>query len=96
MKVMIDQPARYYCKEDESCFFQWLRSISAFLEARLVPEGLELSFNTPIDRESLYSLIGLLARYGVNPKPLRALCHPGIEEWFKDEAMYWHSAVFGD
>ena len=96
MIVLLRGPSIYYCKEDEDHFFQWLGAIPAFQNVRGTPNGLELSVSEPIDRDSLYTLIGLLTRYGVNPRPLAALSHPGLENWFKGKNTYWHQAIFGD
>jgi len=96
MMVIIDQPRRYYCPDDEDHFIKWLYGLPAFQDVRGTPAGLEISFSGPIDRDSMYRLIGLLKRYSINLAPLKALSHPAIEGWLKDKATYWHAEMFGD
>jgi hypothetical protein len=95
MVILIDQPELYYCKDDENHFFQWLYGIPAYEKVRGTPHGLEISLRDPIDKDSLYRLIGLLKRYSIDMKPLKALNHSGVANWFEDDIMYWHSDIFG-
>jgi hypothetical protein len=95
MLILIEQPKIYYCKDDEDHFFQWLYGIPAYEKVRGTQQGLEIAIRSPIDEDSLYRLIGLLKRYSIDMKPLRALNHPGVSEFFENKNMYWHDDIFG-
>jgi hypothetical protein len=56
---------------------------------------LELIVQRPIDKESLYDLIAVMTRYGVDRRPLRPLCDEQEVDYFRDKGKYWHSAVYG-
>jgi hypothetical protein len=79
---------------DEKNFFDWLGSIPAVKSIRGTPVGLELSVDKPMDRTSLYDLIAVLTRYGLDRKCLKGIAAPEDAKWFEDPAKYWHSAIF--
>lgn len=95
MIIVINLPELFYHEDDEEHFFQWLYGIPAYVKVVGVGHTLEVTLKDRIGRKSLYSLIGLLTRYGIDPRPLAALCHPKIEEWFTKNTMYWHKPIFG-
>jgi hypothetical protein len=94
--ITLGEPSLYYCPEDEDHFFGWLQAAPAVRAVKGRPEGLSVSIATPIDDQSLRSLLGLLARYGVKGTPLRALCTRQNEKWFKHPGTYWYASVFED
>ncbi len=95
MKILIDEPKRFYCNSDEECFFEWLNGIDGVASVVGSHAGLTIEFNRPIDRDGFYELVGLLTRYGLDCSGLRPLCASHPDNWFRDESNYWHRSVFG-
>jgi hypothetical protein len=81
---------------DEDHFFAWLQEIPAVKRVTGLPAGIEVLVKEPIDKASLYDLIVLMTRYGLDRKCLRPLCESHKDRrWFTDPKTYWHKAVFG-
>jgi hypothetical protein len=93
--LLIDEPTPFYSPTDENHFFAWLQSIPAVKNVTGRARGLELIVQRPIDKESLYDLIAVMTRYGVDRRPLRPLCDEQEDDYFRDKGKYWHSAVYG-
>jgi hypothetical protein len=95
VKLLINEPLRYYSQADEDHFFAWLQSIPAIEKVTGVGRGLELIVRRPIDKGSLYDLIAVMTRYNLDCRPLKPLCDEQQDEYFRDEGKYWHSAIYG-
>jgi len=93
---LIREPIRFYCPLDEDHFFAWLHDIPAVKGVDGTVAGLELDIEEPIDKTSLYELIGLLTRYDVDRRCLRPLVESNPDPWFRDPGRYWHQSVFGE
>jgi hypothetical protein len=93
--ITLKDAHQFYCREDEDHFFGWLQAIPAVVSVKGRLRLLEVSVAVPIDDQSLRAFLGLLARYGVDGTPLRPLCTPENEKWFKDPEKYWFDSVFG-
>lgn len=95
MLLLIPEPQLFYCDSDEAHFFAWLQGIPAVKAVVGTSAGLELTLDSPIDRLSFYELVGLMARYQLDKRPLRPLCEGHVDPWFEDKKNYWYEAVFG-
>jgi hypothetical protein len=85
----------YYCYQDEKHFFRWLESIPSVKRVVGGPKGLTIQFKAKgPDRDDWADLLGLLARYGIDMRPLRVLVTPEHESWLKDPRKYWHSMMW--
>ncbi|MGH8490625.1 MAG: hypothetical protein ACREXS_17615 [Gammaproteobacteria bacterium] len=93
--IVIKEPAPFYSQLDEDYFFRWLQDITKVKAVERTLVGLEILLDKPVDEECLADLAALLTRYSVDLKPMKALCAPNNEKWFRDPIMYWHQAVFG-
>jgi hypothetical protein len=94
-KVVIREPI-WFSDADEDSFFDWLKSLKAVKDFVGVPSGLEITLSDPVDEFSLRELLGLMSRYDLDMKWLRALRTSENESWFADDQKYWHDKVFGD
>jgi hypothetical protein len=84
----------FYCQEDEEHFFGWLEQVPAVQSVRGWLQNLDVSIAAPFDDQSLRTLLGLFARYGLNGAPLQALCTPENEGWFREPGKHWFASVF--
>ena len=92
-QVLLIREKIYFSQLDEDHFFAWLQEIPA---VKRVTVGLEVVVKEPIDKASLYDLIAVMTRYGLDRKCLRPLCESHKDRrWFADPKKYWHKAVFG-
>lgn len=96
MKLLIDEPKRFYCQPDEEHFFAWLNGIDEVEKVVGSQAGLLIEFKRPIGRDGFYELVGLLTRYGLNCSCLQPLCAAHPDDWFRDKVNYWHKSVFGE
>jgi hypothetical protein len=95
--ILIKEPGPFYSPQDEDYFFEWLQSIPAVKGVKGVKGGcLEVTIDGPVNEGCLADLMAVLSRYSVDLKPLKALCAPNNEKWFRDPIKYWYPAVFGD
>jgi hypothetical protein len=86
----------FYSYLDEKHFFTWLESIDGIRDVKSTTAGLAVRLTgIGLDRDGVYDLIGLLARYGLAMGFVRDLIRPEDEAWFDDSTKYWHSRVFG-
>lgn len=93
--ILIKEPVPFYSQLDEDYFFAWLQDITKVKAVKGTPRGLEILLDKPVDEECLADLAALLTRYSVDLKPMKALCAPNNERWFRDPNRRWHQAVFG-
>jgi hypothetical protein len=94
--LLLKGASQFYSYLDEKNFFAWLESIPAIKGVRGTPQGLELTIDSPMDRDSLSDLVAILTRYDVDRKCLKDLVRPEDAEWFQAPDAYWHNAVFSD
>lgn len=94
MQLLIPEPERFYCQADEDHFFDWLNGVEGVEAVKGRPEGLWLTLKMPASRSTVYDLIGLLTRYGLDRTSLRPLCEGQADPWFSDTKNYWYEAVF--
>lgn len=94
MLITIPEPPGYFCESDEDNFFAWLKSLPAVKAVVGTPQGLDVTFDVPVDRLSFYELVGLLSRYQLPLTSLKPLCADHSDRWFNDPKNYWYSAVF--
>ena len=60
------------------------------------PQGLTIRIaEKGLDRDDWADLLGLLARYGLDMRPLQALITPEHEAWLKDPDAYWYASMWG-
>jgi len=91
--LLIKEPSPYFSQKDEGHFFQWLQSIQAVTNVVGTPNGIEVTLQN-IDKDTLYELIAITSRYGIDKKCLAALCNSENETWFKDKNKYWYKSIF--
>lgn len=95
--IIIREPGPFYSPLDEDYFFEWLQSIPVVKEVNGVKGGrLEITIEEPVNEECLADLMAVLSRYSVDLKPLKSLCAPNNEKWFRDPNKYWYPAIFED
>lgn len=92
--IFIPEPRFFHCEPDEEVFFQWLYELPTFENVIGTPTGLEL-YLTKIDKITLYELIALLFRYGLDKKCLKILCEEHEDKSFRDPKNYWYAEIFG-
>ncbi len=94
--VLIKEPASFYSQQDEDNFFRWLQSIPEVKAVKGCSRGLEVVLEGPISEECLVELMAVLSRYSVELQPLKALCEPNNEAWFRNPIKYWYPEIFGE
>ena len=94
MKIVIDEPQRFYCQSDEAHFFEWLNGIESVQDVEGCSAGLIVEIDPAIDRSDFYDLVGLLNRYGLDCAPLKPICLDHSDDWFRDVNNYWYKSVF--
>jgi hypothetical protein len=92
--LIIKEPSPYFSQKDEDHFFYWLQSLEAVTNVVGTPNGIEITLQN-VDKESLYELIAIMTRYGLDKKCLASLCTHENEAWFKDKNKYWYASIFG-
>lgn len=92
--IVIKEPCPFYSQQDEDSFFEWLQSIPEVKSVKGCANGLEILLKEPIGEDSLIELIAVFSRYSLKLKPLKDLCSPNNEKWFKDPIKFWYSEIF--
>lgn len=92
--ILVKEP-QFYCYQDEKHFFGWLEGLKALKKVKRTSEGLALTFENPIDDDSLADLVGLLTRYRIDRKDLKVFRNETNRKWFARSRTYWYRSVFG-
>lgn len=96
LKIVIREKT-YYCYQDEKHFFGWLEGIPSVKSVTGEPAGLAIAIEMDeFDLDDFADLIGLLMRYGLDMRPLRACVTPQNEAWVRDRTAFWYSKIFED
>ena len=93
--LLINEPRPFFSYLDEKHFFSWLESIVSVQNIKPVDGGMELTLDYEFEKESLYDLISLMMRYGLDMQCLKELCTEKNKSWFKNPNAYWYKKVFG-
>lgn len=87
----------YYCYQDEKYFYAWLEGIPAVKSVSGTPAGLTVAIELEeFDLDCFADLIGLLMRYGLDMRPLKACVTPQNEAWARDRTKFWFNKIFED
>jgi hypothetical protein len=85
---------RYYSKNDEHAFFDWLRKIKCVTKVHGHRNILTITIINDLDEDGLRDLIALFYRYRIDMKPLAQFDRPEFREWLHYRRAYWYSKMF--
>jgi hypothetical protein len=86
---------RYYSKNDEHAFFDWLHKLKCVIKIHGHRNILTITVRNNLDEDDLRDLMALLYRYRINMKPLAKFDRPEFRKWLHYKKSYWHSEMFG-
>ena len=58
-------------------------------------DGDTLVVRSRISKTSLYDLLALFSRYGINMRQMAQFENAANSVWFRNPATFWHKQVFG-
>lgn len=86
----------FYSENDEAAFFGWLRGLPCVEKYEGELDTLNIYVNQArVDAGSLYELLALFRRYGVDMSQLRVFDREVFASWFRNPKSYWFKEVFG-
>jgi hypothetical protein len=85
----------YYSEYDEAAFFEWLDKLDCVDRYEGQLEILNIYVNQGLlDSGSLYEILAIFRRYGVDMKQLIVFDRDEFASWFRNPQSYWFKDVF--
>jgi hypothetical protein len=86
----------YYSENDEAAFFEWLDKLACVEKYRGELDALNIYVNQArVDAGSVYELLALFRRCGVDMVQLRVFDREEFASWFRNPKSHWFKEVFG-
>ncbi|MBI2344449.1 hypothetical protein HYV10_00045 [Candidatus Dependentiae bacterium] len=94
--ILFCEGVKYYCKEDEDVFFEWIEKIKCIETFSYRWKFLYLHIPSGnIDDESLKELLSLFYRYNIKMSQLAEFLTKNNKKWFYDnKKSFWYKNVF--
>jgi hypothetical protein len=93
--VLIAERVWYYSENDEAAFFAWLDKLACVDKYKGELDVLSIYVNVArVDAGSVYELLSLFRRYGVDMKQLRVFDRDEFAHWFRSPKSHWFKEVF--
>jgi len=94
--VLQARQVRYYSAHDEALFFEWLDRTACISKYEGIGDTVHIHVDeTQVGESELRELLAIFFRYRVDMTQLRVFDSAASAAWFRNEAAYWHSSVFG-
>ena len=86
---------RYFSKNDENIFFEWIKKIPCITDTKGRLSTLYLTVQMDVlDDYQMRDILALFQRYQIDMRTLKKIIKSDFLDWINDPIKFWHYDLF--